>query len=242
MMPSHVPIGPMMVAGPIDMSPSDLEDARSRIPQPQHRSTLLSWQVAATGFATVLVMGWLCVIALLILQERWKLVLVTWILLYAAAHFAYCYCKRNSVTNLKRHLNLRIVGQLREVHISEVPSPERKEDKPPAYVDAVDMEQPPPTYIMAVQYTKNNFYVEENETRRNVTKSNTKNPADDSNSRELILNPQSAVLTSAALPIAMALPFSPSSASLNSLASVHSNKSMTGVLDEPKNESELEKL
>ncbi|CAL4220416.1 unnamed protein product, partial [Meganyctiphanes norvegica] len=132
-------------------------------------------------------------------------------------------------------LRLRIVARISDGHHTpDGASTEKKDDKPPSYIDVCDMEQPPPTYIMAVKHKGSSCYSVENESRKGDAKASAKNSSETaSNNSDLILNPQSAFLNSAALPFAMAIPFSPSTISLTSLASVHSQKSTRDKPDEP---------
>jgi len=128
------------VTGPIAMSASDVEAA---LPQNRLQSicrSSLTWKIAGAILAITVLLGWICIIALLILKEKWQLVVVAWLLLYAAAHFTYWYFKRNSIFSLHRTVHLSIVEEATGV----------KADKPPAYADVANTEQPPPPYITIV--------------------------------------------------------------------------------------------
>jgi len=132
------------VTGPIDMSASDIEAGlppTSRL-QACCRSSL-TWKIAGAVLAITVLLGWICIIALLILKEKWQLVVVAWLLLYAAAHFTYWYFKRNSIFSLHRTVHLSIVGEVEGV--TGV-----KADKPPSYDEVANVEQPPPPYITIV--------------------------------------------------------------------------------------------
>ena len=61
------------------------------------KKCLGGWRVAGGVLGLMMVFGWICIIAVLILEEKWQLVLVAWLLLYAAAHFCYWYFKRHSL-------------------------------------------------------------------------------------------------------------------------------------------------
>lgn len=54
----------------------------------------LTWWVVGAVLALLVVLGWVFIIVMLILEEKWQLVLVAWLLLYSAAHFCYWYFKR----------------------------------------------------------------------------------------------------------------------------------------------------
>ncbi|CAL4140573.1 unnamed protein product [Meganyctiphanes norvegica] len=137
-----VPI--ISVPGPIDLSASDMEAGQPQYSVPAMcKSRYCSWKIATAVLETMFLAGWICIIALLIMKEKWQLVLVAWLLLYAAAHFTYWYCKCHSVFSLHRTVRLRIVGEI-EGAAGE------KEDKPPTYDEVANTEQPPPPYFTVV--------------------------------------------------------------------------------------------
>ncbi|CAL4111157.1 unnamed protein product [Meganyctiphanes norvegica] len=141
---NEVIVPTIAVTGPIDLSSSDMEAGQSQYRVPAMcKSRYCSWKIATAVLATMFLAGWICIIALLIMKEKWQLVLVAWLLLYAAAHFTYWYCKRHSVFSLHRTVRLRIIGEV-EGAAGE------KEDKPPTYDEVANTEQPPPPYFTVV--------------------------------------------------------------------------------------------
>ncbi|XP_066981675.1 uncharacterized protein [Macrobrachium rosenbergii] len=111
---------------------------------PRCKSRLFSWRVAGAVLALLVVLGWIFIIVMLILEEKWQLVLVAWLLLYSAAHFCYWYCKRHSLITLHRHIRLRVLTHSRNAENGE------KSDKPPTYDEVMKTEAPPPAYFTVV--------------------------------------------------------------------------------------------
>ncbi|XP_064084203.1 uncharacterized protein LOC135199969 isoform X2 [Macrobrachium nipponense] len=111
---------------------------------PRCKSRLFSWRVAGAVLALLVVLGWIFIIVMLILEEKWQLVLVAWLLLYSAAHFCYWYCKRHSLITLHRHIRLRVLTHSRNAENGE------KADKPPTYDEVMKTEAPPPAYFTVV--------------------------------------------------------------------------------------------
>lgn len=141
---AQVVVPTVTVSGPFDISASDLEAGQPQYTIPTMcKSRYFSWRIAGAVLAISVLVGWICIIALLILKEKWQLVLVAWLLLYAAAHFCYWYCKRNSIFSLHRTVRLRIVGEVEGVA-------GEKEDRPPTYDEVANTEQPPPPYFTVV--------------------------------------------------------------------------------------------
>lgn len=113
---------------------------------PIFKLNFISWRVLGAIFATALVVGWVFIIVVLIQEEKWQLVLVAWLLLYAAAHFCYWYFKRHHLFSI----HSRICGRVRG-DIGSVSDMEKGFDAPPSYEDVIKSEPPPPTYYSVVQ-------------------------------------------------------------------------------------------
>lgn len=109
------------------------------------KSRLLSWRVAGALLAFLVVLGWIFIIVMLILEEKWQLVLVAWLLLYSAAHFCYWYCKRHSLLTLHRQIRLRVL-----THSRNPESGEKSVESPPSYDEVMKTEAPPPAYFTVV--------------------------------------------------------------------------------------------
>ncbi|KAG0712769.1 hypothetical protein GWK47_002016 [Chionoecetes opilio] len=77
------------------------EQSQDGVP-PVCKSRLFTWRLLGAVLALLVVLGWVFIIVMLILEEKWQLVLVAWLLLYSAAHFCYWYCKRHSLITLHR--------------------------------------------------------------------------------------------------------------------------------------------
>ena len=56
---------------------------------------MLLCKLACLLLALLVALGWVGIIVLLIVKEEWQLVLVAWLLLYAAGHFCYWYCGKH---------------------------------------------------------------------------------------------------------------------------------------------------
>ncbi|KAK8394724.1 hypothetical protein O3P69_005894 [Scylla paramamosain] len=82
------------------------EQTQDGVP-PVCKSRLFTWRLLGAVLALLVVLGWVFIIVMLILEEKWQLVLVAWLLLYSAAHFCYWYCKRHSLLSLRRQLGAR---------------------------------------------------------------------------------------------------------------------------------------
>ncbi|XP_047500859.1 uncharacterized protein LOC125046899 [Penaeus chinensis] len=115
---------------------------------PAWKSRLFSWKVAGAVLAFLVVLGWVFIIVVLILEEKWQLVLVAWLLLYSAAHFCYWYCKRHSLITLHRQIRLRVL-----THMRSGESGAKSEDRPPTYDEVMKTEAPPPAYFTVVTET-----------------------------------------------------------------------------------------
>ncbi|XP_063612664.1 uncharacterized protein LOC134786125 [Penaeus indicus] len=109
---------------------------------------LFSWKMAGAVLAFLVVLGWIFIIVVLILEEKWQLVLVAWLLLYSAAHFCYWYCKRHSLITLHRQIRLRVL-----THMRSGESGAKSEDRPPTYDEVMKTEAPPPAYFTVVTET-----------------------------------------------------------------------------------------
>ncbi|KAK8733487.1 hypothetical protein OTU49_006325 [Cherax quadricarinatus] len=115
---------------------------------PACKSRLMSWRVVGAVLAFLVVLGWIFIIVVLILEEKWQLVLVAWLLLYSTAHFCYWYCKRHSLITLHRQIRLRVLA-----HIRPSDSGEKVDDHPPTYDEVMKTEAPPPAYFTVVSET-----------------------------------------------------------------------------------------
>ncbi|XP_045119832.1 uncharacterized protein LOC123509535 isoform X2 [Portunus trituberculatus] len=143
------------------------EQTQDGVP-PVCKSRLFTWRLLGAVLALLVVLGWVFIIVMLILEEKWQLVLVAWLLLYSAAHFCYWYCKRHSLLSLRRqsHVSaeqnstplayaalLRMKIRLRVLtRIGE--SSEKVDDTPPTYDEVMDTEAPPPAYFTVVEETR----------------------------------------------------------------------------------------
>lgn len=112
---------------------------------PSCKSRLFSWRLAGAVLAFLVVLGWVFIIVMLILEEKWQLVLVAWLLLYSAAHFCYWYCKRHSLLTIHRQIRLRVLA-----HSRNLENGEKSEDGPPTYDEVMKTEAPPPAYFTVV--------------------------------------------------------------------------------------------
>ncbi|CAL4125106.1 unnamed protein product [Meganyctiphanes norvegica] len=110
---------------------------------------LFNWTVAGGLLGITVLMGWMCIVGLLILKEQWQLVLMAWVIIYCIVHFTYWYCKRNSLYFFNRNIRIRIIAHLGETSLLGSILSE-KEDSPPSYDDVIETEQPPPSYVTAV--------------------------------------------------------------------------------------------
>jgi len=151
------------VTGPIDLSANDpfvLSASNLEAGQPQYRipaicnSKYFNWKIATALLVICFLGGWSCIIALLIMKEKWQLTLVALLLLYAAAHFCYWYCKNNDIFSPHRTVHLRVVGE-----VEGVAGP--KEDKPPSYDEVANTEQPPPPYFTVVTENRTSSQIAE---------------------------------------------------------------------------------
>ncbi|XP_068250473.1 uncharacterized protein [Palaemon carinicauda] len=126
---------------------TEAQQEESPSPFPRCKSRLFSWRVAGAVLALLVVLGWIFIIVMLILEEKWQLVLVAWLLLYSAAHFCYWYCKRHSLITLHRHIRLRVLTHSGNAENGE------KSDRPPTYDEVMKTEAPPPAYFTVVSET-----------------------------------------------------------------------------------------
>lgn len=123
------------------------EQTQDGVP-PVCKSRLFTWRLLGAVLALLVVLGWVFIIVMLILEEKWQLVLVAWLLLYSAAHFCYWYCKRHSLLSLRRQqIRLRVLTRIGE-------SSEKVDDTPPTYDEVMDTEAPPPAYFTVVEETR----------------------------------------------------------------------------------------
>lgn len=133
------------MSGATDTTPQEMNTEQV---VPAWKSRLFSWKVAGAVLAFLVVLGWIFIIVVLILEEKWQLVLVAWLLLYSAAHFCYWYCKRHSLITLHRQIRLRVL-----THMRSGESGAKSEDCPPTYDEVMKTEAPPPAYFMVVTET-----------------------------------------------------------------------------------------
>lgn len=113
---------------------------------PAQKQNMLPWKIVCLVLVLLVTLGWVGIIALLILKEEWQLVLVAWLLLYAAVHFCYWYCRRNSSRTLSAQIRQRLVAHIRGAEAAEACNG----DCPPSYDDLVKSEVPPPAYYSVV--------------------------------------------------------------------------------------------
>ncbi|XP_045610189.1 uncharacterized protein [Procambarus clarkii] len=128
-----------------------LQESTMEVPEGMHpacKSRLMRWRVVGAVLAFLVVLGWVFIIVVLILKEKWQLVLVAWLLLYSAAHFCYWYCKRHSLLTLHRQIRLRVLA-----HIRPAEAGEKLDDCPPTYDEVMKTEAPPPAYFTVVTET-----------------------------------------------------------------------------------------
>jgi len=116
---------------------------------PPWKKNLVVWKIVGAVVAVLVTLGWVGIIAVLILREEWQLVLVAWLLLYAAAHFCYWYCRRHSVLTLHTQLRQRLAQRHGSTEAALHYSAPRG-DRPPSYEDLVKDEAPPPAYYTVV--------------------------------------------------------------------------------------------
>ncbi|RXG52814.1 hypothetical protein Avbf_15977 [Armadillidium vulgare] len=146
-LPYHNPVTPTTSSSSTIMS-STMDETPNGVTPCFFKSNLISWRVLGGIFATVLVVGWVFIIVILIQEEKWQLVLVAWLLLYAAAHFCYWYFKRHHLLSL----HSQICGRAR-ANVGSVGPMEKALDAPPSYEDIIKSEPPPPTYYSVVDET-----------------------------------------------------------------------------------------
>lgn len=73
------------------------EEARpSEVEATPQRKNILPLKILCILLVLMVSLGWVGIIVQLIMKEEWQLVMVAWLLLYAAAHFCYWYCRRHS--------------------------------------------------------------------------------------------------------------------------------------------------
>jgi len=119
------------------------------------KRNLLPIKVVLLAVCLLVFLAWIGLIVLLIVVEEWQLVMVAWLLLYAAAHFSYWYCKRLLRTDernltLRQRMLARLHGEEARYSSAEANTPG---DQPPSYEELVKAEIPPPAYYMVVRET-----------------------------------------------------------------------------------------
>lgn len=112
------------------------------------KKNMLPWKIVCLVLVLLVSLGWIGIITLLIMKEEWQLVLVAWLLLYAAVHFCYWYCRRNSSRTISTQIRDRLVSRLRGTDPEAYAS-----DCPPSYDELVKSDGPPPAYYSVVQGT-----------------------------------------------------------------------------------------
>lgn len=119
-----------------------INDQESTTPKP-FQCKYINWKIMGAILAFLVVLGWVFIVVMLILEEKWQLVLVAWLLLYSAAHFCYWYCKRHSLLTFNRRIRLRVLTQ-------DAENGEKTVDGPPTYDEVMNTEAPPPAYFTVV--------------------------------------------------------------------------------------------
>ena len=87
-----------------DLTPEQRREQEAEQRVEALKKCLGGWRIAGGVLGIMMVLGWVCIIAVLILEEKWQLVLIAWLLLYAAAHFCYWYFKRHSLMSLNNQV------------------------------------------------------------------------------------------------------------------------------------------
>lgn len=118
-------------------------------PTAPQKINLLRWKIVCLVLTVLVALGWIGIITVLIFKEEWQLVLIAWLLLYAAAHFCYWYCRRHSSRTLSRQIRQRLMARLRGTEATA----SCEGDCPPSYDDLVKSETPPPAYYSVVVET-----------------------------------------------------------------------------------------
>jgi len=143
---------------PTPSSPLDLGDGvASAVPAPpanDPKQKLLPFKIVMLAICLGAFLGWVGIIVMLIALEEWQLVMVAWLLFYAAGHFSVWYFNRLlRTTDPAMTLRQRFMARLHGESVRR-PSPDPDTlDKPPSYEDLVKAELPPPSYYAVVRET-----------------------------------------------------------------------------------------
>ncbi|KAF2368714.1 hypothetical protein FHG87_000535 [Trinorchestia longiramus] len=119
-------------------------------PTAPRKINMLCWKIVCLVLAVLVTLGWIGIITVLIFKEEWQLVLIAWLLLYAAAHFCYWYCRRHSSRTLSAQIRQVLMTRLHGTDAAR----SCETDCPPSYDDLVKSETPPPTYYAVVSETR----------------------------------------------------------------------------------------
>lgn len=115
------------------------------------KPNLMPWKILCLALAIIVALGWVGIIALLILKEEWQLVMIAWLLFYAVGHFGYWYSRRRSSRAFSAQIRQQLIARIRGTEIP--PIGEEQGDYPPSYDDLVKSEVPPPAYYAVVHET-----------------------------------------------------------------------------------------